>query len=56
MPTPAGVPIEIMVPAFKAIPLESSLTTWSMPKISIDVLLSCRSSPFTLERMESFGG
>ena len=35
MPTPDGVPVEMMVPAFRVMPLESSLMMWSMPKIRV---------------------
>lgn len=47
IPAPAGVPVAMMVPGFNVMPFESSLTMWSIPKISSSVLLSCLSSPLT---------
>ena len=48
MPTPAGVPIEIIVPAFSTITLDSSLITCGISKIKRSVLLCCPQNPVDL--------
>ena len=46
MPTPAGVPVAMMVPALRVMPCESSAMTWSMSKICRPVLESCTDTDF----------
>ena len=56
MTTPFGVPVAMMVPAFRVIPRDRVLMISAMPWISMPVLLFCRSSPFTVVLMASRGG
>lgn len=45
MPTPAGVPMEMIVPGRSVMPWLSSAITYGTWKIMRSVVLSCRSSP-----------
>ena len=56
MPTPAGVPVAMIVPAFKVMPFVSSQITSSIPWIKSPVLEFWRSSPFTYDWIFNTGG
>ena len=56
MPTPLGVPVEMMVPALRVMAALSSEMILSRPKISMSVVLSWRSSPLTVLEILSLGG
>ena len=56
IPTPAGVPMAMMVPGFNVMPADNSAITWGISKMNISVLLFCRSTSLTLLLMASFGG
>ena len=56
MPTPAGVPVAMIVPGNKVIPEESSSMISAMPVIKRLVLECWRSSPLTLEEIARAGG
>ena len=52
MPTPAGVPMEMIVPGRRVMPRLSSAMTYATWKIIRSVVLFCRSSPLTRLRMQ----
>ena len=56
MPTPAGVPVAMIVPASRVMPCDSSAMISEMECSRYFVLLFWRSSPLTVEEMESAGG
>ena len=56
MPTPAGVPVAMMVPGSSVIPAVSSSKRAGMPVRKSRVLECCRGSPLTAEEMSSAGG
>ena len=56
MPTPAGVPVAMMVPGSRVMPAVSSSRIWPMEVISREVLDCCRSSPLTRQVISRAGG
>ena len=56
IPTPAGVPVAMIVPARSVMPRVSSAMISATEWIRWSVLLFCRFSPLTVEEIASAGG
>ena len=56
MPTPAGVPVAMMVPGSRVMPEDNSSMISAMEVMRRSVVESCRSSPLIREEMASAGG